>query len=54
MENLKGDTLLDALKIEGPDGIDWLSYAEKNQLSPQLSYLIALFSREEFQMHIIF
>ncbi len=52
IDNLKGDTLLDALKIEGPDGIDWLSYAEKNQLSPQLSYLIELFSREEFQMHI--
>ncbi|SMF11777.1 hypothetical protein SAMN02745866_00742 [Alteromonadaceae bacterium Bs31] len=52
INNLKGDTLLDALKIESPDGIDWLSYAEKNQLSPQLSYLIELFSREEFQMHI--
>ncbi|TVZ40710.1 hypothetical protein P886_0038 [Alteromonadaceae bacterium 2753L.S.0a.02] len=50
--NLKGDTLLEALQIETADGVDWLNYAEKNQLSPQLSYLIALFSREEFQMRV--
>jgi len=50
--NLKGDTLLQALQIESADGIDWLTYAETNQLSPQLSYLIALFSREEFQMRV--
>lgn len=50
--NLRGDTLLQALQIENADGVDWLNYAETNQLAPQLSYLIALFAREEFQMRV--
>jgi len=50
--NLRGDTLLQALQIENAEGIDWLTYAETHQLAPQLSYLITLFAREEFQMRV--
>lgn len=50
--NLRGDTLLQALQIENADGVDWLNYAEVNQLAPQLSYLISLFAREAFQMRV--
>lgn len=50
--NLRGDTLLQALQINSDERVDWLTYAETNQLAPQLSYLIALFSREEFQMRV--
>lgn len=47
--NLQGDALLEALRIESNTELNWLKYAEENQLSPQLSYLIHLFSEEEFQ-----
>src|SRR5690606_39029132 len=47
--NLQGDALLEALRIESNKELNWLKYAEENQLSPQLSYLIHLFSEEEFQ-----
>ncbi len=47
--NLQGDSLLEALRIESNKELNWLKYAEENQLSPQLSYLIHLFSEEEFQ-----
>ncbi|MBX2857946.1 MAG: tetratricopeptide repeat protein, partial [Cellvibrionaceae bacterium] len=47
--NLEGDKLLVALNINRSEGVDWLNYARENQLSPQLTYLISLFSREEFQ-----
>jgi len=50
--NLKGDTLLEALKISDAGQVNWLAYAESNQLAPQVSYLIALFAREEFQMRV--
>ncbi|WP_019605638.1 tetratricopeptide repeat protein [Teredinibacter turnerae] len=50
--NLSGDSLLEALEIESADGIDWLNYQEKNQLSPTSTYLVALYAREEFQMRI--
>ena len=49
VENLEGDKLLAALNIHRSQGIDWLNYARENQLSPQLTYLISLFSQEEFQ-----
>lgn len=52
IDNLKGDALLQALQIESAEGIDWLTYAETNQLAPQVSYLIHLFAREEFQMRV--
>jgi len=50
--NLSGDTLLQALRIENEDGIDWLTQSDTPQLAPQLSYLIALFSQEKFQLGI--
>lgn len=48
--NLNGDTLLEALRIETADGVDWLSIQEKDQLSPQHRYLVELYAQEEFQM----
>ena len=47
--NIEGDSILEALQIEASEGMDWLRYAEDNQLAPQLSYLIKLFSTEAFQ-----
>ena len=49
IESTQGNQLLDALKIERSEGMDWLKYVRDNQLSPQLSYLAELFSREDFQ-----
>lgn len=47
--NLEGDSILEALQIEKSEGLNWLRYAEENQLAPQISYLIRLFSTEQFQ-----
>lgn len=52
MSNLNEDGLLSALEIKKSESFDWLSYAEKNELSPRLAYLAPLFSREEFQRGI--
>ncbi|WP_075186974.1 tetratricopeptide repeat protein [Teredinibacter haidensis] len=52
IQNLSGDALLQALNIENEDGVDWLNATKTKQLAPQLSYLIALFSHEQFQMGI--
>ena len=49
IETMQGDTMLEALQIEGSKGLDWLKYAENNQLAPRLSYLADLFAREAFQ-----
>lgn len=49
IDTLEGDKLLAALNIHRSQGVDWLNYARENQLSPQLTYLISLFSQEEFQ-----
>lgn len=50
--NIEGDSILEALQIEKSEGLNWLRYAEENQLSPQLSYLIKLFSTEQFQSSV--
>ncbi len=50
--NIEGDSILEALQIEESEGLNWLRYAEENQLAPQLSYLIKLFSQERFQSSI--
>jgi hypothetical protein len=47
--SLKNEELLVALKIQQREKLDWLSFAEEQQLSPQLSYLVQLFSRDQFQ-----
>ncbi len=49
IDGMQGSQLLDALKIERSAGMDWLKHVRENQVSPQLSYLSELFSREEFQ-----
>lgn len=47
--NLQGEALLETLEIEKSEGIDWIDYAQKKQLSPRVAYLAELFSRDEFQ-----
>lgn len=49
INGMQGNQLLEALKIERSGGMDWLKHVRENQVSPQLSYLSELFSREEFQ-----
>lgn len=49
IDSMKGDQLLDALKIERSGGMDWLKNVRDNQVSPQLGYLSDLFAREDFQ-----
>ena len=49
IDKLDSDVLLEALKISRNRDLDWLVYAEENELSPHLVYLIYLFSREKFQ-----
>lgn len=49
IDSMKGNQLLDALKIERSGGMDWLKNVRDNQVSPQLGYLADLFAREDFQ-----
>lgn len=49
IESMNGNQLLDALKLERSGGMDWLKHVRENQVTPQLTYLSELFSREEFQ-----
>lgn len=49
IESMKGNQMLDALKIERSSGMDWLKNVRESQVSPQLGYLADLFSREDFQ-----
>lgn len=48
IQNVQGYAIREALKIERSQDFDWLSHAQKNSLSPQLSYLVPLFSRDVF------
>lgn len=48
MNDVKGYAIREALNIDRSADFSWLQYAQENQLSPQMSYLVALFSREEF------
>lgn len=52
MANLQGDSMLDVLQISRSQRLDWLKYAEENQLTPEISYLIALFSQEAFERDV--
>ncbi|MDZ7923541.1 MAG: hypothetical protein U5M23_05660 [Marinagarivorans sp.] len=49
IQNLKGEAMLASLNIDAAEDIDWLEYAQKNQLAPQLSYLAELFSTNGFR-----
>lgn len=49
LDNIQGEAMLEALDITQSRDINWASYAGKNQLTPQLTYLTQLFSHEEFQ-----
>lgn len=48
-QSMQGKQFLEALSLDRSEGMDWLKYVRDNQVSPQLSYLAELFSREEFQ-----
>ena len=52
VELMHGDTLMQALRIRGSSGLDWLKYAKEKQLEPKLSYLADLFAKEEFQVYV--
>ncbi|MBU2986140.1 tetratricopeptide repeat protein [Saccharophagus degradans] len=52
MANLQGDSMLEVLKISRSQRLDWLRYAKENQLTPEISYLVALFSREDFEKEV--
>ncbi len=45
---IQGHSLRTTLNIERSTDVNWLDYARDNQLAPQLSYLIELFSQDEF------
>ena len=49
LASLKNEELLVALKVKQQEKLDWLSFAEEQKLSPRLSYLVELFSRDQFQ-----
>lgn len=48
IDNVQGYAIQAALNIDRSADIDWLNYAAENQLAPQLSYLVPLFSQETF------
>lgn len=53
LASLEGDALLDTLGIaEVGENVDWLSYLPEQPLSPQLTYLAELFSRDSFQVQV--
>jgi tetratricopeptide (TPR) repeat protein len=45
---VQGYAIREALNIDRSVDINWLDQAQQQQLSPQLTYLITLFSREDF------
>lgn len=45
---MQGYAIREALNIDRSADINWLDQAQQQQLSPQLTYLISLFSREDF------
>ena len=49
LASLKNEDLLAALEIQQQEQLDWMSLAEKTDMSPRLTYLIGLFSRNTFQ-----
>lgn len=49
MTGLQGHAIRDALNVDRSTDIHWLTYASQNNLSPELSYLVALFAQEAFQ-----
>ena len=46
---MHGETMIQALQIEGSRSLDWLKYAKSKDLEPRLSYLADLFAKESFQ-----
>jgi len=46
--SLQGYAIREALNIDRSTDINWLDQAQQQQLSPQLTYLVALFAREDF------
>ena len=45
---VQGYAIREALNIDRSTDINWLDHAQQQQLSPQLTYLITLFAREDF------
>lgn len=48
IDQMEGRSLRAAMNIQSSTDINWLDYAEANQLTPELSYLVELFSKDEF------
>ncbi|MCR6652994.1 MAG: hypothetical protein NVV73_16585 [Cellvibrionaceae bacterium] len=45
---VQGYAIREALNIDRSSDINWLDHAQQQQLSPQMTYLITLFAREDF------
>lgn len=48
INSMQGHSIREALNIDRSADIDWLNYAKENQVSPRLTYLVELFSKEQF------
>lgn len=48
MSDVQGHAIREALNIDRSADFSWLEYAQQNRLAPQMTYLVALFSREAF------
>lgn len=48
LAGLEGNAIRNALNIDRSQDFDWLDYAARNKLAPELVYLIQLFSKETF------
>ncbi|MFT7561160.1 MAG: tetratricopeptide (TPR) repeat protein [Flavobacteriales bacterium] len=49
INDLRSEQLTEALNVDVEQGMDWLSFARENELSPRLTYLVSLFSKQKFQ-----
>lgn len=52
LDSVLNENLLSALRVDARGELDWMSIAEEKQLSPRVTYLVKLFSRNEFQASI--
>lgn len=49
LTSLESEELLQALQVQTQEQRNWLDFAAEQQLSPRLTYLVELFSRQQFR-----
>ena len=53
INTLRNEELTTALNLQvSSEGMNWLNFAKENQLSPHITYLIELFSKDKFQVSV--